>query len=162
MSGWLRCPVHDRHWGVRGAAGLLPFTVTSSGIRVLLALRSKGTHQGGTWSTIGGAIDEAETPWEAAVREASEEVPGLDLAGALAADSHEYACVSGWSYTTFAVPLTSDAPVTIGHGWATWETAALRWVPIEEVDSYPLLPAFAQSWPELKKLVEAQAPPQTG
>ena len=162
MSGWLRCPVHGRHWGVRGAAGLLPFTVTPSGIRVLLALRSEGTHQGGTWSTIGGAIDEDETPWEAAVREASEEVPGLDLTGALAADSHEYACVSGWSYTTFAVPLASDAPVRIGHGWATWETAELRWVPIEEVDGYPLLPAFAQTWPELRKLIEAAATPPAG
>ncbi|HEX4390740.1 MAG TPA: hypothetical protein VH084_04250, partial [Mycobacterium sp.] len=82
---------------------------------------------------------------------------GLDLGGALAADSHEYACVSGWSYTTFVVPLSSDAPITIGHGWATWETAALRWVPIEEVDGYALLPAFAQTWPDLRKLIETQA-----
>src|ERR1700760_259511 len=156
MSGWLRCPVHDRHWGVHGAAGLLPFTVTPSGIRVLLALRSQGTHQGGTWSTIGGAIDSGEPPWQAALLEASKELPGLALAGGLAADSHEYACVSGWSYTTFAVPLTSDAPVRIGHGWATWETAELRWVPIEEVDGYRLLPAFAQTWPDLRKLIEAQ------
>jgi 8-oxo-dGTP pyrophosphatase MutT (NUDIX family) len=157
MSGWLRCPVHGRHWGIHGAAGLLPFTVTPAGVRVLLALRSEGTHQGGTWSTIGGAIDPGETPWEAAVREASEEVPGLAVTGVLAADSHRYACVSGWSYTTFLVPLPSDAPVAIGHGWATWETAELRWVPLEEVDGYPLLPAFAQSWPELRKLIETQA-----
>ena len=162
MSGWLKCPVHGRHWCVTGAAGLLPFTVTPAGVRVLLALRSEGTHQGGTWSTIGGAIDYGETPWEAAVREASEEVPGLDLGGALAADSHRYACVSGWSYTTFAVPLASDAPVMIGSGWATWETAELRWVPIEEVDGYPLLPAFAQTWPELRKLIEAAAMPPDG
>ena len=149
--------MHARHWGVNGAAGLLPFSVSPAGVRVLLALRSEGTHQGGTWSTIGGAIDQGETAWEAAVREASEEVPGLDLAGALAAGSHEYACVSGWSYTTFVVPLPSDAPVTIGSGWATWETAELRWVPIEEVDGYLLLTAFAQSWPELRKLIEVQA-----
>src|ERR1700754_374602 len=131
--------------------------MTPMGIRVLLALRSEGTHQGGTWSTIGGAIDQGETAWEAAVREVSEEVPGLDRAGALPAGSHEYACVSGWSYTTFVVPLPSDAPVTIGSGRATWETAELRWVPIEEVDGYPLLTAFAQSWPELRKLIETQA-----
>ena len=149
--------MHGRHWGVRGAAGLLPFTVTPAGTSVLLALRSEGTHQGGTWSTIGGAIEPGETAWEAAVREASEEATGLDLVGALAASSHCYACVSGWSYTTFVVPLPSDAPVTIGTGWATWETAELRWVPLEEVDAYPLLPAFAQSWPELRKLIEAQA-----
>src|ERR1700760_4095649 len=110
MSGWLKCPVHGRHWGVSGAAGLLPFAVTSSGVRVLLALRSEGTHQGGTWSTIGGAIDNEETPWEAALREASEEVPGLDLAGALAADSHEYGCVSGWAYPRFLGPPASHPP----------------------------------------------------
>src|ERR1700749_1802915 len=135
MSGWLKCPVHGRHWGVSGAAGLLPFTVTPGGVRVLLALRSEGTHQGGTWSTIGGAIDYGETPWGAAVR------------GASAADRHEYGCVSGWSYTPFVVPLPSDAPVTIGHGWATWETAELRWVPIEEGEGFPRLPAFPPTWP---------------
>src|ERR1700744_1258549 len=101
MSGWLKCPVHGRHWGVNGAAGLLPFTVTPAGVRVLLALRSEGTHQGGTWSTIGAPIARGEAAWEAPARGGSEEVPGLALAGALAAGSHEYACVSGWSYTTF-------------------------------------------------------------
>lgn len=149
--------MHGRHWGVHGAAGLLPFTVTPSGVRVLLALRSEGTHQGNTWGTVGGAIEPGETAWEAAVREASEEATGLDLGGALATDSHHYACVSGWSYTTYAVPLRSDAPVAIGSGWATWETTELRWVPLEEVDGYPLHPGFAESWPELRKLIEAQA-----
>jgi hypothetical protein len=35
-----------------------------------------------------------------------------------------------------------------------WETSDLRWVPVDEVDGYPLLPAFAQSWPDLRKLIE--------
>ena len=112
MSGWLTCAVHGRHWGVRGAAGLLPFTVTTSGPAVLLALRSRGTHQGGTWGTIGGAIEPGETPWEAAVREANEEAAGLELAEAEAAESHRYGCVSGWAYTTFPVRVPADAPVT--------------------------------------------------
>jgi 8-oxo-dGTP pyrophosphatase MutT (NUDIX family) len=140
MSGWLTCAVHRRHWGVRGAAGLLPFTVTTSGPAVLLALRSKGTHQGGTWGT-----------WEAAVREANEEAAGLELAEAEAAESHRYGCVSGWAYTTFPVRLPADAPVAIR---SDWETSDLRWVPVDEVDGYPLLPAFAQSWPDLRKLIE--------
>ena len=156
MSGWLTCEVHGRHWGVRGAAGLLPFAVTSGGVQVLLALRSHGTHQGGTWGTIGGAIEPGETPWEAAVREASEEAGGLELAGALAAEGHRYGCVSGWAYTTFPVRMPPGAPVTIRSGW---ETSDLRWVPVEKVDTYPLLPAFAQSWPELRKLIEAVTAP---
>ncbi len=154
MSGWLMCAMHGRHWGVRGAAGLLPFTVTTSGPAVLLALRSRGTHQGGTWGTIGGAIEPGETPWEGAVREANEEAAGLELAEAEAAESHRYGCVSGWAYTTFPVRVPADAPVTVR---SDWETSDLRWVPVDEVESYALLPAFAQSWPELRKLIEGQA-----
>ena len=149
MSGWLTCAVHGRHWGVRGAAGMLPFTVTMSGPAVLLALRSKGTHQGGTWGTIGGAIEPGETPWEAAVREANEEAGGLELAEA--AESHRYGCVSCWSYTTFPVRVPADAAVTIR---SDLETSDLHWVPVDEVDGYSLLPAFAQSWPDLRKLIE--------
>ena len=156
MSGWLTCAVHGRHWGVRGAAGLLPFTVTTSGPAVLLALRSKGTHQGGTWGTIGGAIEPGETPWEAAVREANEEAAGLELAEAEAAESHRYGCVSGWAYTTFPVRVPADTPVTIR---SDWETSDLRWVPVDEVDRYPLLPAFAQSWPDLRKLLTTHETP---
>ncbi len=156
MSGWLTCAVHGRHWGVRGAAGLLPFAVTVGGVRVLLALRSHGTHQGGTWGTIGGAIEPGETPWEAAIREANEEAAGLDLAEALAADSHRYGCASGWVYTTFPVRLPPGAPVAIR---SDWETSDLRWIPVDEVDSYALHPALAQSWPELRKLIESRVMP---
>ena len=159
MSGWVICEVHGRHWGVQGAAGLLPFAVTAGRVEVLLALRSHGTHQGGTWGTIGGAIEPGETPWEAAVREASEEAAGLELAGGLAAGDHHYACVSGWSYTTYVVPLPSDAPVQISSGCASWETSDLRWIPLGNVDEYPLHPGFAESWPDLCKLIEAAAAP---
>ena len=50
--------------------------------------------------------------------------------------------------------MPPGAPVTIRSGW---ETSDLRWVPVEKVDTYPLLPAFAQSWPELRKLIKDQA-----
>ena len=154
MSGWLTCEVHGRHWGVRGAAGLLPFAVIAADVQVMLALRSRGTHQGGTWGTIGGAIEPGETPWQAAVREASEEADGLELAEALAAGGHRYGCVSGWAYTTFPVRMPPGALVTIRSGW---ETSDLRWIPVDEVGGYPLLPAFAQSWPALRALIDGQA-----
>lgn len=155
MSGWLWCTVRGRHWGPRGAAGLLPFTTTPDGVRVLLALRSRGTHDGGTWGTVGGAIEPGEAPWDAAVREACEEAEGLDLAALTdaAAGSHRYTCGCGWAYTTFPVRLPDGAAIT-ARGW---ENRELRWVPIEDVDRYPLHSGLAQSWPELRKLIEAQA-----
>jgi 8-oxo-dGTP pyrophosphatase MutT (NUDIX family) len=140
-----------RHWGIRGAAGLLPFTFAPGGVRVLLALRSPGTHQGGTWGTVGGAIEAGETPWDAAVREAAEEADGLPLAGAEAAGSHRCECRCGWTYTTFPVRLPDDPAVIIRAGWENHE---LRWVPAEDVDGYELHPGLAQSWPELRKMIE--------
>jgi 8-oxo-dGTP diphosphatase len=157
MSGWRLCTVRGRHWGPRGAAGLLPFAVTPDGIRVLLALRSVNSHDGGTWGTLGGAIEPGEAPWLAALREASEEAHGLEPAAGATADprpgSHDYLCECGWTYTTFPFHLPDGAAVTIRN----WENRELRWVPIKEVDRYPLHSGLARSWPELRKLIEAQA-----
>jgi 8-oxo-dGTP diphosphatase len=151
VSGWRWCVTGGRHWGIRGAAGLLPFAVAPDGVRVLLALRSEGTHQGGTWGTVGGAIEAGETPWAAAVREAAEEADGLPLVGAEAARSHRYDCRCGWTYTTFPVRLPDGAAVVVRAGWENHE---LRWVPAEDVDGYDLHPGLAQSWPELRKMIE--------
>jgi 8-oxo-dGTP diphosphatase len=151
MSGWRWCVTGGRHWGIRGAAGLLPFAVTPAGARVLLALRSEGTHQGGTWGTVGGAIEPGETPWDAAVREAAEEAEGLPLAGAEPGGSHRYDCRCGWAYTTFPVRVPDDAAVIVPG----WENRELRWVPAEDVDRYDLHPGLAQSWPGLRKMIES-------
>lgn len=151
--------MRGRHWGPRGAAGLLPFAITPDGIRVLLALRSVNSHDGGTWGTLGGAIEPGETAWNAALREASEEAAGLEPAPGAASDprygSHQYACDCGWTYTTFPLSLPDDSSVTIRN----WENRELRWVPIGEVTDYPLHSGLAQSWPELRRLVEAQGRP---
>jgi hypothetical protein len=47
------------------------------------------------------------------------------------------------------VPPASPVPIR-----SNWETADLRWIAIDEVDGYPLHPALAESWPELRKLIE--------
>jgi 8-oxo-dGTP pyrophosphatase MutT (NUDIX family) len=150
VSGWRWCATDGKHWGIRGAGGLLPFTSAPDGIRVLLALRSEGTHQGGTWGTVGGAIEPGETPWDAAVREAGEEADGLPLTGAEPAGSHRYDCRCGWAYTTFPVRMPDDAAVIVPG----WENRELRWVPAEDVDRYDLHPGLARSWPELRKMIE--------
>ena len=150
------------HWGPNGAAGVLPFAVTSDGRTwVLLSHRSPYVQSGDTWSTFGGAIDGSETPWRAAVRETREEIDGIDVrSGDMVAELKapcQHAC--GWSYTTFVVriPLTEtgglpEARVASGH--AAWETAGLAWVPADEVTTNPdLHPGLRSAWPALQDAI---------
>ena len=67
---WATCEHGHAHWGRRGAAGLL----LADGGRVLLQLRARWSHQGGTWSIPGGARERGETAVQAALREAHEEM----------------------------------------------------------------------------------------
>ena len=63
---WATCAHGHAHWGRRGAAGLL----VADGGRVLLQLRARWAHPGGTWSIPGGARERGETALQAALREA--------------------------------------------------------------------------------------------
>jgi len=157
------CPA-GRHWGPRGAAGILPFTVRHGRAWVLLSRRSPHVQHGGTWSCSGGAADEGETPWQAAVREASEEISGIDVNPAGIAGQHVWTCPAqcGWSYTTFlvAVPLCAAGGlprVRVAAGAHAWETDELAWVPASRVHVRDLHPAFASAWPALRERVEAVA-----
>ena len=75
-DGFLRCSDGAVRWGVFGAAGVVFVLrdVDNEQPFVMLQKRSAWAHEGGTWSCAGGAIDEGESPYEAALREASEEV----------------------------------------------------------------------------------------
>lgn len=158
------CP-GGRHWGPRGAAGLLPWAETPDGRTwVLLSHRSPHVQAGGTWSTFGGAIDAGETPWHAALRETGEEIEGIDVSpDALAARLEapcEHGC--GWSYTTFAVRVRDTGPgdlprVRVATGRAAWETAGLAWVPADRVAAHPgLHPGLRAAWPELRRLIRGR------
>src|SRR4051794_41943626 len=74
---WARCTHGHAHWGRRGAAGLL---LADAGT-VLLQLRARWAHQGGTWSIPGGARERGESAVDAALREAREEmsIRGADV-----------------------------------------------------------------------------------
>jgi 8-oxo-dGTP pyrophosphatase MutT (NUDIX family) len=104
------CPA-GRHWGPRGAAGILPWTVTPDGRAwVLLSHRSPNVQAGGSWSTFGGAIDDGETPWHAAVRETSEEIEGIDVRMGTVAAKIEVPCEHGWQEDgTLSVRYWSEA-----------------------------------------------------
>ena len=142
-NGWVRCSLGHRHWGRFGAAGLL----ITDGEQVLLQHRSAWTHEGDTWAVPGGARDSHETPITAALREAAEET-SLDL-DAIApfgewVDEH-----GGWSYTTIMARAAPGLVVVPTN----FESAAIRWWPIDQVAGLKLHRGFAGTWPTLRTLV---------
>jgi 8-oxo-dGTP diphosphatase len=159
------CVVRERsHWGPRGAAGILAFTVTADGQAwVLLSHRSPHVQAGDSWSCFGGAVDEDETPWQAAVREIGEEIRGISVDPAGLLGEHIWECPErcGWSYRTYLVRVPPDSsgglpPARVASGAHAWETSELAWVPIEEVTAgRQLHPAFADAWPALRERIEA-------
>lgn len=132
---WATCEQGHLHWGPRGAAGLL----VARGGAVLLQLRARWSHQGGTWSVPGGARERGETAEQAALREAHEEL-GLD-GEALRLEGSWTATCGGWAYeTVLARPLgelaVRDRAESDGH----------RWVDADEVTDLPLHPSFRRAW----------------
>lgn len=116
---------------------------------VMLQMRSAWAHEGGTWSCAGGAIDEGESTYEAALREATEEV------GEIPADHHElgeytFAPASDWRYTTVVLQVADRFGTS-----ANFETDAVAWVPIADVASLPLHAGFAAAWPHLQTIIDS-------
>jgi 8-oxo-dGTP pyrophosphatase MutT (NUDIX family) len=154
-----------RHWGPRGAAGILPYTVARDGQAwVLLSHWSPHVQRGGTWSTFGGAIDVGETAWRAAVRETCEEIRGITPEQAGISGECVWQCPQGcgWTYTTFVVhiplrPGGSLPRARVAHGHGAWETDGLAWVPVSQVqrDGRDLHPSFADAWPALREAISA-------
>lgn len=138
-DGWVHCAAGHRHWGRFGAAGLL----LMDGTRAILQHRAPWTHEGGLWGLPGGARDSAESPVQAALREAHEEadLDSRDIeATGMSINDH-----GGWSYTTVvARPLAELRP----HA-ANAESVEIRWWDLDEVSALPLHPGLAASWPAL-------------
>ncbi len=142
---WATCAHGHPHWGRQGAAGLL----LAEGGRVLLQLRARWSHHGGTWSIPGGARERGETAVQAALREASEEL-AVDPA-ALEMRGSSVASCGGWTYeTVLAVPRREL------HLRDLAETDAHAWVDADEVEQLALHPAFRKAWStthELRRFV---------
>jgi len=132
---WATCEHGHAHWGRRGAAGLL---LAERG-RVLLQLRARWAHQGGTWSIPGGARERGESAVDAALREAREEMSIRDRE--IHVRSSYVATCGGWPYeTVLAVPA---GPVHLAH---LSESDGHVWAGVDEVGGLPLHPAFRQAW----------------
>lgn len=139
-DAWVDGP-GGRFWGTFGAAGLL---LAHPALGTLLQLRAEWSHFGGTWGLPGGARKEGESPEAAAIREADEEagVPP-QLVAVLGTSVRD---LGYWSYTTVLARATDAFEPVVGDA----ESAALRWVPFDEVGGLALHPGFASTWPELR------------
>lgn len=134
-------------WGLYGAAGVVFVTAgNGDGPHVMLQLRSGWSHEGGTWSCPGGALEIGEEPLEGALREASEEV-GVPLDGARFLGQYVFDPVPEWTYTTVVVEV--DAPFGLTMNF---ESEAVAWVPLHEVEQYDLHPGFAAAWPHVRPI----------
>lgn len=148
-DGFLRCSDGHVRWGVFGAAGVVFVLRDPEGGDpfVMLQKRSAWAHEGGTWSCAGGAIDEDESPYEAALREASEEVGGIPAAHRVLGE-YVFAPATDWKYTTVVLEVDH-----LFGGSINFETDAVAWVPVGEVDHLPLHAGFAAAWPHLRQIV---------
>lgn len=114
---------------------------------MLLQLRARWAHQGGTWSIPGGARERGESMVDAALREASEEL-GLDRERIETHGSYVAEC-GGWLYeTVFASPVQRLRIVD------SFESAGHRWVDADDVDDLKLHPAFREAWTDAPALRE--------
>lgn len=155
-DGWAECRQGHRHWGLNGAAGLLLARRAHGGTidAVVLQHRALWSDQGGTWAFPGGALAPGESAELGALREASEEagIPAaaVRLRGTVVLDH------GGWTYTTvLAEALTPFEPAATDT-----ESLEVTWVLLDDVEGLPLLPAFADAWPHLRGLLEAEGFPR--
>lgn len=134
-----------KYWGRFGAAGLLAWR---PGRGVLLQHRAIWSHFGGTWGLPGGARKLGESAVDAALREAAEEatVP----AEAMRVMFETVSDLGYWSYTTVVAEAIHDFEPVIADA----ESTALRWIALDDVESYPLHPGFAASWPALRAVID--------
>ncbi|MCW2827021.1 MAG: hydrolase [Marmoricola sp.] len=148
---YVNCSCGGRHWGPRGAAGLLLTDPTRTG--VVLQHRSANVHQGNTWGLMGGAIERGEDPAAAALREAHEE-SGVDASTVTVLRTVAGLRHPEWSYTyVLAQVERPDDPYL--PGGLNWESDRTMWVDLDAVDTYPLHPSLGADWSRLQDLLDA-------
>lgn len=153
---FVNCRCGARHWGRRGAAGLLLTDDDRTG--VVLQKRSARVHQGGTWGVPGGAIEPGEDPVTAALREAHEE------SGVEAADVRVVGTVLGtdhvdWRYTyVVGVAERPEVAALAAAGVARWEADLTTWVDLDHVEGLRLHPGLRTDWPLLRGRLTGRGP----
>lgn len=146
-DAWVVAPTGERYWGRFGAAGLLALDPERG---VLLQHRVSWSHFGNTWALPGGARHEGESARDGALRESGEEA-GVP-ADAVSARFESVLDLGIWSYSTLVADVTTPFEPVISDP----ESVALEWVAVDDVDSLPLHPGFAASWPALRRALTAR------
>ncbi|MFK4115698.1 NUDIX domain-containing protein [Microbacterium sp. NPDC006705] len=143
-DAWVVGPSGERYWGRFGAAGLLAIDPERG---VLLQHRVSWSHFGDTWGLPGGARHAGESARDGALRESAEEA-GVP-ADAVVPRFLSVLDVGVWTYGTLVADVTTPFHPVISDP----ESRELAWVPVDEVESFPLHPGFAASWPRLRGLL---------
>ncbi len=155
-SMFLVCSDGRTRWGIFGAAGVLFVHHGGDGrTRVQLQKRSLLSHEGGSWSCAGGALDEGEDALVGALREASEEVGEVPEPITLLG-TYLFEPATDWTYTT----AVAEVPERFGSS-LNFETDAVEWFEPEQVEAVPLHSGFAAAWPHLRRIIDwsqTQAP----
>ncbi|MDQ1215162.1 NUDIX domain-containing protein [Microbacterium arborescens] len=146
-DAWVVAPSGERYWGRFGAAGLLAVDPERG---VLLQHRVSWSHFGDTWGLPGGARHAGESARDGALRESAEEA-GVP-ADAVAPRFLSVLDVGVWTYGTLVADVTTPFRPVISDP----ESRELAWVPLDEVESFPLHPGFAASWPRLRSLLSVR------
>ena len=136
-------------WGIYGAAGVVFVVREPDGSRVMLQKRSAMAHEGGTWSCAGGALDQGELPLEGALREAEEEV-GLIPGDPVVLGEYVFNPTHDWAYTTVVVQVERRFGSSVN-----FETDAVGWFAVHEVDALATHAGFAAAWPHLRRIILA-------
>jgi len=119
---------------------------------VLMAHRSPLTHVGGVWGFPGGALELDETPVDAALREAAEElgIPGEAVEVSLVLTGTDH---TDWRYSYVLATLHPAWPALELH--PNWENEEVAWVTLAGIADLPLhpdlrvdLPVLLQAWSE--------------
>lgn len=147
-DGFVRCSDGHVRWGLFGAAGVVFTTTVDGEPLVMVQLRSGFAHEGGTWSCAGGALDEGETPLEAALREAGEEVGEVPVPHQVLG-TYVFVPATDWQYTTVVVQVADVFGSSIN-----FETDDVAWIGFDEVERRPLHPGFAAAWPHVRAIIE--------
>jgi 8-oxo-dGTP diphosphatase len=143
-DGWIECGCGQKHWGLNGAAGLL--LVRDK--HILLQHRAPWVHNGDTWGIPGGARDSHENTFEAALREAHEEI-GMDKH--LVVEVETFTDDHGpWKYETV---IAIAHPDLVAHEQND-ESLQVEWIAFDDVTKKNLHPSFAKTWPALLSILQ--------
>lgn len=168
-DGWAAAPNGGAVWGKNGAAGLLLIagdfhSASLDSCSLLMQHRAAWTNNGDTWALPGGARDSHETAAESALRESFEEtgisaeqvevLEAIVTAGPFEADPKRPKLAGQWTYTTVIARTVSGEALDTT---ANEESLELKWVRLNEVESFNLMPAFAAAWPGLKEKLKELA-----